>query len=215
MHKKMWIVGLVTAIVLGIAGVAGASSHYVPLTPYKACANARGILVPINTKTGKCGVDGQNSVPVLIQPYGAFTMQGSTGPAGPAGPPGASVTGPAGPAGPAGPQGSPGTPGANGTNGTNGTNATVTEGVVETATGSSTTEVVFCPPAEPYADGGGGSSSGGFALNGSFPITGTSASFAAAASGKQATGWEATWDCVSPAFTVYVTCSSGSALSNT
>ena len=197
--KKLWIVGVAIAL-LGGAGIAAAaaSSHYVPSTPYLACANLKGQLVLINPRTGLCGVDGQNSVPVKIQPYGAFTMQGSTGPQGPQGP--------------TGPQGPQGTPGATGPQGPAGSNATVTEGVVETNTATvapGQVVDVFCPSTEPYADGGGGTVAGNgeHALIGSYPITTAGTSTTVPTNGEQATGWAVVFDCPVQYLqvTVYVT----------
>jgi hypothetical protein len=89
----------------------------------------------------------------------------------------------------------------------------VTEGVVETATASAPgTAKVFCPAAEPYADGGGGTiNTAGYALTGSYPITSNGL---AATNGVQATGWAASYD-ADCTITVYVTCSTGAAVKTT
>ncbi len=213
MHFKRILVVLTAAgLALGLAGVATATTVKTP-APVTArflfpCANREGYLTLASPFGDLCYWNPTNKT-INVAGKAPATLKltapvpGPAGPAGPTGPAGASVTGPAGPAGPTGPAG-----------------ASTTEGVVETATASAPgTAVVFCPAAYPYADGGGGTIANvpagqQYFLTGSYPIVASGhavPAYVAAGNGQQATGWAASFnaDCT---ITVYVTCSSGSAV---
>ena len=196
MHFKRILVVLTAAgLALGLAGVATATTVKTP-APVTArflfpCANREGYLTLASPFGDLCYWNPTNKT-INVAGKAPVTVKVT-----------APVPGPAGPAGPTGPAG-----------------ASTTEGVVETATASAPgTAVVFCPAAYPYADGGGGTIANvpagqQYFLTGSYPIVASGhavPAYVAAGNGQQATGWAASFnaDCT---ITVYVTCSSGSAV---